>query len=750
MINNLFNHLSSSLSNYQRALTPQPYDLDMVEVDAYSYEEKRYTVSKTGTIKVYRCRNLVFNRGITQYPTFISSLNDCFKNRLLNVMYLYIEYADGTVEYVDNNNVMVIKNAKYSYLAIDKTKGAVSKIRCYLFPNSCYGNTKGTTLAWGANNIIIPDTIKYATIDIGPGARNTITAIKRVICNIASFIYNIDNGLKLMDKESATYMGMGTFQNNTTFNIRLKVFYVDNIYECCDILYTEFHETIRDQIQYLIMSNNVNAIFSNVSIDIFNSKLELNSITGVNHDELYGNLELAINQYNRELITDRTSLDYKRKHNMFSIEYSAEWLIRKSQTGMMFLPRLKWLDTNGNEKGYCREMIFVNGKLYSMQNTVYDHNNNTFSFSILGLKATDIVEIIYIAREEDILYDSVTTGSITIPSDNISINDIKIFTKADPLKNEYFANMGDVYEDNAYIDSTADYLIDYDTNNNIIIGNPDSNKISVVSNNIFRYQRFVPTENTVSIQLSNDFKYCQDTSHYMVFINGRRVLSSDIIVIIPANDNPYYTMAIYSDIVINEGDVVDIFYLPFVVDDIFLLNSIYNAISIEDISEEMTVRLNNQDFMVFANGYKVLTSNFKVVSNFILKILQNLDSKFEIVIVQSSNYDLPEEDEIQYSKLEDIMSTIGKSTDMMRYFFFNGDERDTTYTFGTTPIRDRVTKDSIYLTIYQDFYSIHYEGTDMDYTTIMEMLKKQDSSNTYIADNSNAIEYVWPLSYGGE
>lgn len=211
------------------------------------------------------------------------------------------------------------------------------------------------------------------------------------------------------------------------------------------------------------------------------------------------------------------------------------------------------------------------------------------------------------------------------------------------------------------------YMLTYGYNKNMI----------AASKRQFRYKHIEVKESTDSakIKLGEDFKYCPDSSHYMVYHNNYLIPTSYIIIrteyLTPVAKESQPTL--YLNIPISNGDTLDIFYLPNPLEPVTHLventqidvNS--NGELVRSIPESGYIRFTSplygkssrHSLFVFVNGEKIPFDELEDISDTILKIMTDKTTGKRIDI---------------YSHIDEVFNTIvyskdGLSHELESYWF---------------------------------------------------------------------------------
>ena len=211
--------------------------------------------------------------------------------------------------------------------------------------------------------------------------------------------------------------------------------------------------------------------------------------------------------------------------------------------------------------------------------------------------------------------------------------------------------------------------------------NQDYNKKMIAaSKRQFRYKHIKVKESTdtIKIKLGEDFKYCSDSSHYMVYHNNCLIPTSYVVVrteyLTPVGKEEQPTL--YLNVPIYIGDTLDIFYLPNPLEPVTHLveNTTVkineNGELIRNIPETGYIRFTSplygkssrHSLFVFVNGEKIPFDELEDISDTILKIMTDKTTGKRIDI---------------YSHIDEVFNTIvyskdGLSHELESYWFASG------------------------------------------------------------------------------
>lgn len=202
-------------------------------------------------------------------------------------------------------------------------------------------------------------------------------------------------------------------------------------------------------------------------------------------------------------------------------------------------------------------MIFKNGLLYDKQCTVkYKLHYFTFDVNLDETDDNDVFEFIFYSNVRNTILENIPVDEngyipyveATLPADSITI-----------LAHEASYNTFTLIE-TEYAYYELDFTVEDDK---LKITDPFYNgkTVTIITKNHFEYAKYEMNETSNRLFLGGVFKYYYKHANYMVFINGKKI-NPGFRVVVPMNDTPVFGSAIYLELEYNEGDRVEVFYLP--------------------------------------------------------------------------------------------------------------------------------------------------------------------------------------------
>ena len=236
------------------------------------------------------------------------------------------------------------------------------------------------------------------------------------------------------------------------------------------------------------------------------------------------------------------------------------------------------MDLNGNlvmlrdkyDGHDCYVMPFLNGELYEYHNQI-KYNPATFSLPMYDIKDDDLLEIIYFKNVDNATILGHVTKEDPLVSLDGYINREDLLVYADRNVNMEYPTIG--------INSRLAYRIDYnwDPETKAMSFDDDyyyGRELAFVSKNRFVYIGYNLRQKCFKFKLSDEFKYCDNQKQFMVFINGRKLSQDEFNITILKNTRPFDELYIYTAKVLNPGDKMDVFYVPYPIEGMYMYRSV--------------------------------------------------------------------------------------------------------------------------------------------------------------------------------
>ena len=136
-----------------------------------------------------------------------------------------------------------------------------------------------------------------------------------------------------------------------------------------------------------------------------------------------------------------------------------------------------------------------------------------------------------------------------------------------------------------------------------------------------------------------DFRFCNNKNQYMLFINGRKIPYSNYRVVVPYNMSPFDDHSIYTNIPLEIGDIVEVFYIPDKLNEVDSDKELQLDGRLFVDKTALKHNLNKHLDFVFINGRKIPESNLFDVDQNMLMITTDTRSTENVSIVQHMAYE---------------------------------------------------------------------------------------------------------------
>lgn len=245
-------------------------------------------------------------------------------------------------------------------------------------------------------------------------------------------------------------------------------------------------------------------------------------------------------------------------------------------------------------------------------------------------------------------------------------------TERDYLKNLDYENVCDFYGNKKYVDAEGNIVVnpmtyrtygsdfyfdpsegypwfelDYriSTSGRYKIVPKDSNYvgelIKIIPETRFKYAKMLVEEKCVKVDLPMEFQFCRKYSRYLVFLNGLLVDTSNFRIISPKPNLPFDKVSIYTSMEMNDGDELEVFYLPHELSMVEYRKTMINKYGdiIVDFGSDQEYPfmqyLTADTCMVFINGKKIPSTKIKNISMNRLSILASDLTSIDNLVIYS-------------------------------------------------------------------------------------------------------------------
>lgn len=294
-------------------------------------------------------------------------------------------------------------------------------------------------------------------------------------------------------------------------------------------------------------------------------------------------------------------------------------------------------------------IIFHNGLLYNHYIDL-EYKNKNFSFPILDVEDDDIFEIMYFKQIDNTiqpLFLSSIGDDTHYFGTNINMDIMNIFT-TNPEHRDFRLQIG----------NSLQYLVEYEWERieeykyKIIPSSPfyyDKN-LSLVSERQFKYMGKVVKEHTICVALPDEFKYCFKESNYIIFRNGRKLDKSNYRITITKTTRPFDDISIYTNIPLDEGDKLEVFYTPESIEEVYTQDKLQLSGNLIIQKTNLPYPFSKNLYFVFVNGRKMNINDITNIDSTKIKIKSNLKSTNNISV-------------LRFIKNEDILNALFNEND---------------------------------------------------------------------------------------
>lgn len=396
-------------------------------------------------------------------------------------------------------------------------------------------------------------------------------------------------------------------------------------------------------------------------------------------------------------------------------------------------------------------MLFINGVLSnSIVSSEYSYG---IEVNLSGYTDNSIYEFIvfqnYIGEIETISIDAYEPDKKYFNGFWDFGNDFDLFSSRHP--NELFHLTESMPDDTYYtkyrIDSSQYTVSEDGISFKEFYSSKDKLRITRVPRTKFAYNKFViqKTED-FNVHLTN-FRFCEDPTKYMVFVNGYRIESTLYRVIVPSPLTPFTDQAIYFSILLNKGDTVEVFYTPMsIVDEVHIENldhSTESGTGVDQLGfitgpDNYPVPISRDLQFFFVNGIKIPRDYLMDISYNMARIIVNMKSIENLCLIGYDNelINFFQSLDLKPSKLDEVYDAhdkqgIGILTE--------------TYTAVTnvTPIRAKeITDHALINEIVRYYYGPVNKGIPFRYEYDSSVYAEVDAEGNIVIDVMDAMKRI--------
>ena len=354
---------------------------------------------------------------------------------------------------------------------------------------------------------------------------------------------------------------------------------------------------------------------------------------------------------------------YKGKSNISIEEHSGKYVLDSTMDdGCMYI------STHNDNTGDEYIIILVNGELYKYYHACrYDAGK--FIIPVNDILDDDIIEILRFKNVNNAEYD---ISFNKYENENYSpdiVNDNMILFSTETFDDHF------EFPYNGLQHFPVDYT--YNTDGNVILQDENyyGKQLMLVYKNRFKHATYKleRSPGDYTVDLGDKFMYCNDYKKYLIFYNGRRLTTANYRLTLPVRSTtPFSRFELYLTMPINEGDQLDVFYLPALMNDVALISEIDLSGDIAIDKLKLPYELTSELYSVWVNGKKIPASHILDIGA--TESDNTTKSLFRIITNEHSTQSVC------------VTQHIPSDEDLFKYF--DSDERET--------IWDNITKNSIF------------------------------------------------------
>ena len=619
-VDKLRHHTTHMIRDMQEAKTPTYFNLGACKRYSYIYDGYEYPLRISAT-QLFMCKNIPFIKKKQTKSIYIETLDKLVADGVVTPFMLFLN--GKAVKWSD---VTVVNDWNFAYLIIRNNKDESEKLEAIMFP---------CVVRYGEDNNIIPSNkknmyftssglltddkdnigIRIEVIDSEvDGVQKTLTESDRYIkvptsdnqVSATNNVFIFENGLLFGD--SRFYLddqgeNIYTYARNT--NPICKTFYFNEANVSKNMMYS-----LPNQEQ--AKANVIDKVESGAATPTDNFMVPFDF--KLSRDKSYlRNISEAtryILTYNMSLLVDY----YRDQSNIKSFTFTGERIKTLSAVngGYLVMPRQM---TSG-----CFDyiMVFKNDELYDYYNEI-EYLDREFRIPVFTHVANeDTIEILHFKNViNDISHLVISTTPDYIQED-LRYNNFLLFANSPSGKGAY---------DKYSVELRNQYPVEFSYKNNFndagkyintMINLEDSyfagKELNICSKRQFHSMYYnIITEGIKEFPLTHEFKCCQNSNQYMIFVNNKKLNFSDWSYVVENNGSADIPK-IKTKSGMKVGDKISIFYIPDPYEEIVLNNHLNSFGDIIIDASQLDYSFDSDLFMIFIDGKKVCTSDIQNIS----------------------------------------------------------------------------------------------------------------------------------------
>ena len=283
-------------------------------------------------------------------------------------------------------------------------------------------------------------------------------------------------------------------------------------------------------------------------------------------------------------------------------------------------------------------LIMVNGLIYQYTHMIR-YRVDECVIPVQGIKETDIVEVFRFKniRNSNNMYITINEddGFMNYDPDIIN-NEMNLFSRE--TNSTYFS-----YPSGGLQHFPVEYSLETDEEGKIKI---------ILSNSLYygkrlrltykyQYKHYAYTltnpgnPEKFKFDLGDKFMYCENYHQYLIFLNGKRLSTEQYRMTLPVRDTtPFSRFEIYFTMPINDGDKLDVIYVPSMIKDCIYIPEIPTTGDIVVDKSLLGFDLSRDIYMVWVNGRKVPRSKLVDIDSTHMRIIADVGSTKSVSVTK--------------------------------------------------------------------------------------------------------------------
>ena len=643
-VEKLRHHTVNMIRDMQVSHIPVLYDLKAVKKFEYMYDGYTFPIRTLNT-QIYQTSNLPYIKKKDFKSIHIDSMVNMVKNEEVVPFILFI---DGKA--IKWSNITIVQDWYYSYLIIsniDHDKDRKYNVQSILLPcairytegediidDSGFKFDDNGLLTYESTNIsmaieIIDDDVSYSNQVIIPekpyieveSEYNQISINSNIIVFEDGKLF--ENGEYYLDYHNKNIY---TYIRNTD-NVIFKSYYFNKANDSKNLL-TKLPE------QEQIKEDIVNEIMQNTQYEYLHNGLDKQfDFRYYRYKDYETNVSEAIKyilEYDLSLLIDF----YMQKSNIKTYSYTGKQILNNTKLydGFLIMPRKRkfGLDDyiiiykNSKLYEYCREIEYETS---SFKIPIFDHISENDNIDIIHY--SNVCNKYYSIKipengnynqymSKDLRYDNFELYATSLPGE-----DYKDFNIEDSVQYKVSFDYRNIYDENGKYVSTE-----------ISVDDPyyQGKVLQISPKRQFRHMYMNVIQDTQDMfELDPYFRFCDNHNQYMVFVNNIRLSLEEFEETYGVNSLGRDRHYIHTSYTLKYGDIIEIFYVPDVYDEINIYQSNENTTLLEINKDILEYPFDKNLFNIFYQGQKIPFNKIMNVSinkicftNYIWVIIDNI------------------------------------------------------------------------------------------------------------------------------